>query len=111
MRQTGVLAAAGLVALDTMVDRLADDHANARTLAEGLAEMPGVSCDLTRVQTNLVYFTVTKLTGAQFQEETLRRGLLCEALDPRRVRLVTHDGITAADVQAALEICQEVLSA
>jgi threonine aldolase len=111
MRQTGVLAAAGLVALDTMVDRLAEDHANARTLAEGLAEMPGVRCDLTRVQTNLVYFNVTKLTGAQFQEETRRRGLLCEALDPRRVRLVTHNGITAADVQAALEICQEVLSA
>jgi len=111
MRQTGVLAAAGLVALDTMVDRLAEDHANARTLAEGLAEMPGVRCDLMRVQTNLVYFNVAKLTGAQFQEETRRRGLLCEALDPRRVRLVTHNGITAADVQAALEICQEVLSA
>ena len=118
MRQTGVLAAAGLVALDTMVDRLAEDHANARTLAEGLAEMPGISCDLTRVQTNLVYFDVTSppgrtkgLTGAQFQEECRRRGLLGEALDPQRVRFVTHDGIRAEDVQSALEICQEVLSA
>ena len=118
MRQTGVLAAAGLVAFDTMVDRLAEDHANARTLAEGLAEMPGISCDLTRVQTNLVYFDVTSppgrtkgLTGAQFQEECRRRGLLGEALDPQRVRFVTHDGIRAADVQSALEICQEVLSA
>jgi threonine aldolase len=111
MRQTGVLAAAGLVALDTMVDRLAEDHTNARTLAEGLAEMPGVSCDLTRVQTNLVYFDVTKLTGAQFQEECRRRGLLGEALDPQRVRFVTHYAITPADIQAALEICQEVLSA
>ena len=111
MRQTGVLAAAGLVALDTMVDRLADDHANARTLAEGLAELPGVSCNLTRVQTNLVYFDVTRLSGAYFVEECKRRGLLGEALDPQRIRFVTHNGIGATDIQSALEICQEVLSA
>ena len=97
MRQTGVLAAAGLVALDTMVDRL--------------AEMPGVSCDLTRVQTNLVYFDVTRMSGALFAEECKRRGLLGEALDPQRIRFVTHNGISATDVQSSLEICQEVLSA
>jgi threonine aldolase len=56
MRQAGVIAATGLIALRTMVDRLAEDHANARTLAEGLAELPGVRCDLSRVQTNLVFF-------------------------------------------------------
>jgi threonine aldolase len=111
MRQTGVLAAAGLVALDTMVERLAEDHGNARTLAEGLAELPGVSCDLSRVQTNLVYFEVAKLSGARFQEECRKRGLLCEALDPQRVRFVTHNGITAADVQAALQICEGVMTA
>ena len=111
MRQTGMLAAAGLVALDTMVDRLAEDHANARTLAEGLAELPGVSCDLSRVQTNLVYFDVAKLTAAEFQDACRRRGLLGEATDRQRVRFVTHNGITAADVQAALEICEEVMSA
>lgn len=111
MRQTGVLAAAGLVALDSMVDRLAEDHANARTLAEGLAELPGVTCDLTRVQTNLVYFDVTKLTGKHFEIECRKRGLLGEALDPQRVRFVTHHGIKPADVQAALEICEEVLTA
>jgi threonine aldolase len=111
MRQTGVLAAAGLVALDTMVGRLAEDHANARTLAEGLAELPGVSCDLSRVQTNLVYFDLEKLTGAEFQERCRRRGLLGEATDRQRVRLVTHVGISATDVQTALEICEEVLSA
>jgi threonine aldolase len=111
MRQTGVLAAAGLVALDTMVDRLAEDHANARTLAEGLAELPGVKCDLTRVQTNLVYFEVTGVSGAHFTEECKRRGLLGEALDPQRIRFVTHNGISATDVQSALEICQEVVSA
>lgn len=111
MRQTGVLAAAGLVALDTMVDRLAEDHANARTLAEGLAELPGISCDLTRVQTNLIYFNLTKLSGPQFEEACRQRGLLGEAVDPHRIRFVTHDGITAANVQAALEICHEVTSA
>jgi threonine aldolase len=111
MRQTGVLAAAGLVALDSMVDRLAEDHANARTLAEGLAELPGITCDLSRVQTNLVYFDVAKLTGARFEDECRRRGLLCEALDPQRVRFVTHNGITATDIQAAIEICEKVMSA
>lgn len=111
MRQVGVLAAAGLIALDHMVDRLADDHANARTLAEGLAEMPGVRCDLSRVQTNLVYFELDKMPGAGFVEECARRGLLGEASGPRRIRLVTHYGISAQDVQSALQICDEVLSA
>src|SRR6202049_4078595 len=110
MRQPGVVAAAGLVALDSMVDRLAEDHANARTLAEGLAEMPGVTCDLTRVQTNLVYFEVQTMTAQEFVAECTRRGLLGEATAPRKVRFVTHVGISAADVQAALKICAEVLS-
>jgi threonine aldolase len=111
MRQTGVLAAAGLVALDSMVDRLAEDHANARTLAEGLAEMPGVSCDLSRVQTNLVYFEVTKMSPAEFEHGCRQHGLLGEAVGPKRVRLVTHVGVSAADIQAALKICEEVLTA
>jgi threonine aldolase len=111
MRQTGILAAAGLVALDSMVDRLAEDHANARTLAEGLAEMAGVTCDLSRVQTNLVYFAVEQVSAQEYVAECSRRGLLGDWVDGRRVRLVTHHGITAADVQAALQISQEVLSA
>ena len=111
MRQTGVLAAAGLIALDSMVDRLAEDHANARTLAEGLAELPGVHCDLSRVQTNLVYFEVTKLTAVEFEHGCRQRGLLGEATGRQQVRLVTHIGVTAADIQAALKICEEALSA
>jgi threonine aldolase len=110
MRQTGVLAAAGLIALESMVDRLAEDHANARTLAEGLAELPGIRCDLSRVQTNLVYFEVTEMTAADFEHGCRQRGLLGEATGLHRVRLVTHIGITAADVQAALKISEEVLS-
>jgi threonine aldolase len=111
MRQTGVLAAAGLIALETMVDRLAEDHANARTLAEGLNELSGASCDLSRVQTNLVYFNVERQTAPEFEEACRKRGLLGEAAGKQRVRFVTHHGITPADIQAALQICEEVLSA
>jgi len=111
MRQTGVLAAAGLVALESMVDRLAEDHANARTLAEGLAELPGVSCDLSRVQTNLVYFDLERMGVDEFTDECRRRGLLSAPGGPRSMRFVTHYGVDAPDVQAALKICEEVLSA
>ncbi|HEY3195180.1 MAG TPA: beta-eliminating lyase-related protein, partial [Candidatus Dormibacteraeota bacterium] len=111
MRQPGLLAAAGLVALDTMVDRLAEDHANARTLAEGLSELPGIHCDLSRVQTNIVYFDVTRMTGRAFEDECRARGLLGGATDANRLRFVTHSGISAADVQSALAICSEVVGA
>lgn len=111
MRQVGVLAAPGLFALDHMVDRLAEDHANARTLAEGLAELPGVKCDLGRVQTNLVYFELSKVPAPAFVDECTARGLLSDWVDARRVRFVTHYGIDAQDVQSALKICEEVLSA
>jgi threonine aldolase len=110
MRQVGVLAAAGLVALDHMVDRLAEDHANARTLAEGLSEMPGVTCDLSRVQTNLVYFDVESMPAQAFLDECAKRGVVSEPTGPHTIRFVTHYGIDAADVQTALKVCEEVLS-
>src|SRR5260221_5681813 len=90
MRQAGVIAATGLVALRTMVDRLAEDHANARTLAEGLAELPGVRGDLSRVQTNLVFFDLERMTGAEFEAECAKRGLLGGAAGPPPVRFVKH---------------------
>jgi threonine aldolase len=111
MRQVGVLAAAGLIALDHMVDRLAEDHANARTLAEGLSELPGVKCDLGRVQTNLVYFELTAMPAPQFVDECARRGLLSDWVDPHRIRFVTHYGIDSEDIQSALKTCEEVLTA
>lgn len=111
MRQAGVLAAAGLIALETMVDRLAEDHANARTLAEGLSELPGVRCDLSRVQTNLVYFDLERMRGADFEAACRKHGVLGGATGPHRVRFVTHYGITAQDIQSTLKICEEVLSA
>jgi len=111
MRQVGVLAAAGLVALDHMVDRLADDHANARTLAEGLSELPGVRCDLSRVQTNLVFFDLDHMTAQKFADECAGHGLLADVAGQNRVRLVTHYGIEAEDIQTALKVCEEVLTA
>ena len=111
MRQVGVLAAAGLIALEKMVDRLAQDHANARTLAEGLAELPGVRCDLGRVQTNLIYFELEKMPAPVFVDGCARQGLLSDSTGPRSIRFVTHYGIDAEDVQSALKICEEVLTA
>ncbi|HTZ23735.1 MAG TPA: GntG family PLP-dependent aldolase [Streptosporangiaceae bacterium] len=110
MRQAGVLAAAGLVALDTMVDRLAEDHENARTLAEGLAELNGIDCDLTRVQTNIVYFRLAGTTSADFLAESARLGLRGGATGPDQVRFVTHHGITSADIKQALTISRDALS-
>ena len=110
MRAGGVLAAAGLVALDTMVDRLADDHRNARTLAEGLAEMPGIDCDLSRVQTQPRDSGLKHTDAADFLAACSRRGAARRwAHGPDLVRFVTHYGISPTDVQRALMICRDAL--
>jgi threonine aldolase len=111
MRQIGVLAAAGLYALDHMVDRLAEDHANARTLAEGLAEIKGITLDLWRVQTNLVIFEVNGISAAGFLDECQKRGLRADANGRNRVRFVTRYGIDSEDVQYALKVVSEVMGA
>src|SRR5216684_4651444 len=110
MRQAGVIAATGLIALRTMVDRLAEDHANARTLAEGLAELPGVTCNLSRVETNLVYIDVKGMTGLEFEDECRKRDLLGGATAEHTVRFVTHEGITSQDIQSALRICSDLVN-
>ncbi len=99
MRQSGILAAGCLYALEHHVERLADDHAHARLLAEGLAELPGVTIDPRAVETNIVVFTVADAPGlvAQLAEE-----VELSALGARRVRAVTHLDVTRADVERAL---------
>ncbi len=92
MRQVGVLAAACLVALDTMIDRLADDHARAKRLAEAIAELPGFSVNLRTVQTNMVYVHTAR-PALEIERALAERGVLCIALDPHRLRLVTHKDI------------------
>lgn len=112
MRQAGVLAAAGLVALDTMVDRLAEDHVRARRLAEGLATLDGVDLDLDTVQTNIVIFDVSPLgvSAKAFQADLAKRGLRVTTKGRDRVRCVTHYGIEDADIEAALSILTETVT-
>jgi threonine aldolase len=109
MRQAGVLAAAGLVALATMTGRLADDHENARSLAEGLADMPGIDCDLSRVQTNIAYFRLKNMHATDFLTGCSDQGLLGGEYGPDLVRFVTHHGISSADIRQALAICRNAL--
>jgi threonine aldolase len=108
-RQAGGLAAAGLYALDHMVGRLADDHANARTLAEGLAELPGVGIDLRRVQTNIVIFELTSMDAERFLDGCRAQGLLGVNMGSGRLRFVTRYGIEPEHVETALRVCAEVL--
>jgi len=111
MRQAGVIAAAGIVALEQMVDRLADDHVNAHCLAEGLAETPGLAINLDGVQTNIVIFELTseRLTPAELQARLGERGVKLLAIEGRRLRAVTHYGIEAEDIELALAVFQEVM--
>ncbi len=113
MRQAGVLAAAGLVALEMMIDRLAEDHANARRLAEGLAEVPGLKVDLETVQTNMVMVDIVaeRWTARALVEALRREGVLCNDTGPRRIRLVTHKDVTAADIELALDAIARTVKA
>ncbi len=110
MRQAGVIAAAGIVALEQMVDRLAEDHENARRLAFGLAEIPGISLDPTQVRTNIVIFDLVaeRPTPAEFAARLGEAGVKVLALG-QRIRLVTHHGIDAADIDRALAVIGEVM--
>jgi threonine aldolase len=119
MRQVGVLAAAGIVSLETMIDRLPDDHARARRLAEGLAALDAVDLDAATVQTNIVVFRLRpeRVPGAAEVPASQRlvaglaeRGVLCGAFGPTDVRMVTHYEIGDAEVEAALAAAGEVLT-
>ncbi len=102
MRQAGIIAAAGIVALETMVDRLAEDHANARRLALGLARLRGLRLDSDTVQTNIVIFEVVDRPAKAFMDDVKNRGVLSSYVSGRKVRMVTHYGITADDIDDAL---------
>jgi threonine aldolase len=109
MRQVGVLAAAGLVALDTMVERLAEDHANARRLAEGVARLLHVRLDLGKVQTNIVIFHVDRAGGAgELVTGSLARKVKIHQIGPAAIRCVTHKDVDADDVDRALEAFREI---
>jgi len=111
MRQAGVLAAAGIVALTEMVDRLKDDHANARRLAEGLAGMDGLSLDPDCVKTNIVYFEITRIDmQSQLLAEKLNtQGIRLLPNGPSRLRAVTNYHVTSDDIEYVLDVFSRVL--
>lgn len=110
MRQAGVLAAAGIVALTKMVDRLAEDHAKAKMLAEGLAGTPGLLVFPEETETNIVVLTIdiSGIDASRFAEEATRRGVKCLPLNPKQVRLVTHHDVSAEDIPYAVEVLKGV---
>ncbi|HUT72016.1 MAG TPA: low-specificity L-threonine aldolase [Desulfatiglandales bacterium] len=113
MRQAGVIAAAGIIALNEMVDRLAKDHTNARHLAEGIAEIPGLSIDVARIKTNILFFDfiTDRLTPEEFMAGLEERGIKCSHPGPSRFRMVTHYGIDSDDIHRTLECLREVMDA
>jgi threonine aldolase len=108
MRQAGIIAAAGVYALENMVDRLAEDHDNAHLLAEGLSSIPGIS--LAPPQSDLVFFTADGWDLGKLVRRLGERGVLC--LDEGgRIRMVTHYGIERRDVEEALVRVRELMAA
>jgi threonine aldolase len=111
MRQAGILAAAGIVALERMVDRLAEDHANARALAEGLARLPGFTIDMASVQTNIVILRVARPGGADALVQACQaRKVKVHAIGPNAIRCVTHKDVDAEDVKRALDAFGEIMN-
>nr|WP_156779702.1 low-specificity L-threonine aldolase [Desulforamulus reducens] len=109
MRQAGILAAAGLVALQN-VDRLAEDHANARRLAEGLAKLPGLGVDLAKVQTNIIVVNVNQPRSAADLTMALNnKGIKCSTFGPSTIRMVTHINVSKEDIDYALGIAKYLL--
>lgn len=110
LRQAGVLAAAALYAIENHRDRLAEDHANARRLAQGLAALPCVKLDLGTVETNIVIFDVQGgVTAADFAARLEREGVRVLAIGAQRLRAVTHLHVTAEDIEEALRRAKAVV--
>ena len=110
MRQAGIIAAAGIVALNEMVERLAEDHANARKLADGLAN---IRCHLdpAAVESNILFFGAADGENERLVEAVAAEGVLLSGGDDGRIRAVTHYGITAEDIDTALAIMSQVAQA
>jgi len=116
MRQAGVIAAAGIVSLERMVNRLAEDHANARTLAEGVARLPGLRVDLASVQTNIVIFGVERAGDAaasvaattDLVKGCAARKVKIHAIGPTSIRCVTHKDVDAEDIGRTLDAFAEI---
>jgi len=110
MRQAGIIAAAGIVALDKMIDRLAEDHVNARLLAEGLAELKGISFNLDDVDTNIVIVKPTTMSVRELGQLLEKRGVLTVVMEPDRIRFTTNKEVSRKDIEKTISIVGEVLA-
>ena len=110
MRQVGIVASAGLWALQHNIERLADDHANARRLAAGLGELPHLVMDPAGVDSNMVFFTLDGVDGAEFRARLAANGVLCTGTSAQRVRMVCHLDVSRADVDVAVDRVRAVLA-
>src|SRR5579872_1691011 len=110
MRQAGVLAAAGLIALEKMPGRLKEDHENARILAEGLAAVPGIRIDPGKSPTNILVFGVgrTGMDTAEFSRKLGAKNILANGIDAEQMRFVTHLDVSRADCLATLEAVRAI---
>jgi len=113
MRQVGVLGAAGLIALEKSPSRLHEDHANARHLAEALAQLPGITVDLRKVQTNIIIFDVrgTGRTAAEISAALAKRNVLANPTGRYDIRMLTHVDVDRAAVDRALAEFRALLTA
>jgi threonine aldolase len=110
MRQVGIIAAAGLYALDHHVDRLKEDHQNAKRLAQGLKEIKGISIEPEEVETNILIFDVagTGMTPLQVRDAIKKEGVLIHAVGKTQIRLVTHLDVSSEDIEVALKAFKKV---
>jgi threonine aldolase len=112
MRQAGIIAAPGIIAIEKMVDRLKDDHENAKLLARGLSKIDGISLSLSldHVQTNIVLYDVSglRVTASEWTARMRDLGVKAGAREAGRVRMVTHRGIEKEDIEYTLEIAEKV---
>lgn len=112
MRQAGILAAAGIIALEKMIERLEEDHKNAQILGEGLAKIEGIKVDLETVQTNMVYFDLQEsgMDTYKFLPKLAEYNILGSPRPPTKVRLVTHYGINREDIYTTIAAIKKIIS-
>jgi threonine aldolase len=112
MRQAGILATAGIIALEQMMERLKEDHKNARILGEGLADISRIKVDLETIQTNMVYFDLQEsgMNAYQFLSKLAEYNILGLPRPPTKVRLVTHYGISEEDINTTIKVIKGIVS-
>lgn len=112
MRQSGIIAAAGIISLEHMVNRIADDHENAQLLASGLKDIHGIDIDVTKVKTNIIFFNIThdSITQLEFVKAAKERKILLNDYNGKHCRLVLHSGISKNDVEKVILEFNKLLS-